>query len=223
MYVNQQWHAHTPTVFTHRDHIGCHAEWHAAFPEAKRVLHEADMVHNDHGDTSGFEMVLSSFGGKSEWTLPGYVRAYVCVSLGFGVGDYRRAHDPPGENNTPTHDHQHNRWEDAQFTMVHLPGHTPGSVFIQFQERFLFTGDSLHYSRTDGRLTGFRCVLKAFMLCGGLVGSIPVIHTPGRVRYRTSPLGRVKFDGILSVCTGCTAGRTGPCRWNRGQSSSRTR
>lgn len=93
-----------------------------------------------------------------------------------------RAHDPPGENNTPTHDHQHNRWEDAQFTMVHLPGHTPGSVFIQFQERFLFTGDSLHYSRTDGRLTGFRCVLEAFMLCG--VGWVDPRHTCAR----SSPL-----------------------------------
>lgn len=49
------------------------------------------------------------------------------------------------------------RWEGL--TMVHLPGHTPGSVFIQYKEHFLFTGDSLHWSRVDGRLTGFRCVL----------------------------------------------------------------
>lgn len=67
------------TVFTHRDHIGCHADWHQAFPNAKRVIHEADMVVNDHGDTSGFEVVLSGFGGKREWTLPGCVCLYVCM------------------------------------------------------------------------------------------------------------------------------------------------
>jgi hypothetical protein len=74
-------HNHNPyflPVFTHRDHIGCHAEWHAAFPEASRVIHDADMVANDHGDTSGFEMVLS--GPQTAWTLPG------CVCAGKGRG-----------------------------------------------------------------------------------------------------------------------------------------
>lgn len=74
----QHTYTYTYTVFTHRDHIGCHAEWHTAFPDAKRVIHEADMVVNDHGDTSGFEMVLSGFGGKREWTLPGCV-LFVCI------------------------------------------------------------------------------------------------------------------------------------------------
>ena len=40
--------------------------------------------------------------------------------------------------------------------MLHLPGHTPGSIFILYRDHFLFTGDSLHFSRADGRLTGFR-------------------------------------------------------------------
>lgn len=70
-------------VFTHRDHIGCHAEWHAAFPEAKRVLHPADMVVGEHGDTSGFEMVLPADQGQTTWTLPGCVVGWVVGGLGW--------------------------------------------------------------------------------------------------------------------------------------------
>lgn len=80
--ANTHTHIRTRAVFTHRDHIGCHAEWHAAFPGARRVLHEADMVmvNDGHGDTSGFEVVLS--GPQETWTLPGCVFCVICVGVG---------------------------------------------------------------------------------------------------------------------------------------------
>ena len=68
---------------------------------------------------------------------------------------------------TPPNTTAHRRWEAQRLTLLLLPGHTPGSIFIQYQERFLFTGDSLHYSRVDGRLTGFRCVVDAPRFWGG--------------------------------------------------------
>ena len=38
------------------------------------------------------------------------------------------------------------------------PGHTRGSAVFHLEERFLFTGDSLHYSRTRGELGAFPSV-----------------------------------------------------------------
>jgi glyoxylase-like metal-dependent hydrolase (beta-lactamase superfamily II)/ferredoxin len=40
--------------------------------------------------------------------------------------------------------------------VVPLPGHTRGSVAFLVANRYLFTGDSLHHSRTHGRLSAFR-------------------------------------------------------------------
>jgi glyoxylase-like metal-dependent hydrolase (beta-lactamase superfamily II)/ferredoxin len=37
-----------------------------------------------------------------------------------------------------------------------VPGHTKGSVLFQVDERLLFTGDSLHFSRARGTLAAFR-------------------------------------------------------------------
>jgi len=42
------------------------------------------------------------------------------------------------------------------FTIVPCPGHTRGSVVLHVEDRFLFTGDSLHYSREQGELGAFR-------------------------------------------------------------------
>ena len=38
------------------------------------------------------------------------------------------------------------------------PGHTRGSAVFHLEDRFLFTGDSLHYSRTRGELGAFPSV-----------------------------------------------------------------
>lgn len=149
-------------VFTHRDHIGCQAEWHAAFPTAKRVIHAADAVE----DTSGFELVLSE--GETTWTLPGWVwwwRLWWCCCWqtdrrGGGLFLLPRLTTTGLFRTWSFH-----RWEAKQLALIHLPGHTSGSVFIQYKQDFLFTGDSLHYSRADGRLTGFRC--GSLMWCVG--------------------------------------------------------
>lgn len=58
-------------MYTHRDHIGCQAEWHAAFPDAKRVIHAADAVVSEQVDASKFEVLLSSEEEQTTWTLPG--------------------------------------------------------------------------------------------------------------------------------------------------------
>ena len=39
-----------------------------------------------------------------------------------------------------------------------VPGHTRGSAVFHLEDRFLFTGDSLHYSRTRGELGAFPSV-----------------------------------------------------------------
>ena len=39
-----------------------------------------------------------------------------------------------------------------------VPGHTRGSAVYHLEDRFLFTGDSLHYSRTRGELGAFPSV-----------------------------------------------------------------
>jgi len=46
-------------------------------------------------------------------------------------------------------------WEE-EVQLIHGPGHTPGSIFVVFKNKYLFTGDSLHYSRIEGHLVGFR-------------------------------------------------------------------
>jgi len=39
---------------------------------------------------------------------------------------------------------------------IPVPGHTRGSVVYLLESRFLFTGDSLYWSRRRGRLSAFR-------------------------------------------------------------------
>ncbi len=41
-------------------------------------------------------------------------------------------------------------------TVLPVPGHTRGSVVYLLEERFLFSGDSLYWSRRRGRLSAFR-------------------------------------------------------------------
>lgn len=41
---------------------------------------------------------------------------------------------------------------------IPVPGHTRGSAVYHLEDRFLFTGDSLHYSRTRGQLGAFPSV-----------------------------------------------------------------
>ena len=43
-------------------------------------------------------------------------------------------------------------------TAIPVPGHTRGSVVFHLEDRFLFTGDSLYYSREQGELSAFRSV-----------------------------------------------------------------
>lgn len=38
-----------------------------------------------------------------------------------------------------------------ELKVVPVPGHTPGSVAILYKDTFLFTGDSMHYSRVEVR------------------------------------------------------------------------
>ena len=46
-------------------------------------------------------------------------------------------------------------WE-KELQLIHAPGHTAGSLFILYKEKFLFTGDSLGYSRVEGHLVADR-------------------------------------------------------------------
>ena len=46
-------------------------------------------------------------------------------------------------------------WEE-ELQLIHGPGHTPGSIYIIYKDTYLFTGDSLHFSRVEGHLVGFR-------------------------------------------------------------------
>ena len=46
----------------------------------------------------------------------------------------------------------------AGLTAIPVPGHTRGSAVFHLDDRFLFTGDSLHYSRGLGQLSAFRSV-----------------------------------------------------------------
>src|SRR5258705_8522092 len=39
---------------------------------------------------------------------------------------------------------------------ISAPGHTKGSVFFLLEDRYLFSGDSLYWSRRRGRLSAFR-------------------------------------------------------------------
>ena len=41
---------------------------------------------------------------------------------------------------------------------IPVPGHTRGSAAFHLEDRYLFTGDSLHYSRGRGELSAFRSV-----------------------------------------------------------------
>jgi glyoxylase-like metal-dependent hydrolase (beta-lactamase superfamily II)/ferredoxin len=43
-------------------------------------------------------------------------------------------------------------------TAIPVPGHTRGSVVFHLEDRFLFTGDSMYYSRGMGELCAFRSV-----------------------------------------------------------------
>ncbi|HTE52309.1 MAG TPA: MBL fold metallo-hydrolase [Kofleriaceae bacterium] len=46
----------------------------------------------------------------------------------------------------------------AGLRAIPVPGHTRGSVVFHLDDRFLFTGDSMHYSRGLGELSAFRSV-----------------------------------------------------------------
>src|SRR5262249_29849343 len=45
---------------------------------------------------------------------------------------------------------------NAGCVAIPTPGHTKGSAMFLFDERYLFTGDSLAWSHADGDLTAFR-------------------------------------------------------------------
>ncbi|CAJ1440868.1 unnamed protein product [Effrenium voratum] len=44
----------------------------------------------------------------------------------------------------------------AEFQIIHTPGHTAGSIMFLYKKKFLFTGDSLHYSAVKGHLVAAR-------------------------------------------------------------------
>ncbi|EKU21733.1 beta-lactamase domain protein, partial [Nannochloropsis gaditana CCMP526] len=113
-------------IFTHIDHVSLHRAWKEAFPNVQRVMHADDF--ND--DTQDFEIKLQ--GGKTARTADG------------GIHDAA----PPLVCSLPG-------WED-ELELIHGPGHTPGSIYVLYKEKFLCTGDSLHYSRAVGHLVGFR-------------------------------------------------------------------
>ena len=47
---------------------------------------------------------------------------------------------------------------DAEATLIPVPGHTAGSICLQFQERYLFTGDHVWWSPERGRIHASRAV-----------------------------------------------------------------
>lgn len=46
--------------------------------------------------------------------------------------------------------------KEGDIVLIPIPGHSPGSLAILFQEHYLFTGDSLFYSRPRGHLVSSR-------------------------------------------------------------------
>lgn len=113
-------------LFTHIDHIACHREWKQAFPDVQRVMHADDFSE----ETSEFEIKLQGSGeNSSSSNSSSSSSAPLVCSL-------------PG-------------WE-GELQLIHGPGHTPGSIYIIYKDTYLFTGDSLHFSRVEGHLVGFR-------------------------------------------------------------------
>lgn len=60
-----------------------------------------------------------------------------------------RVPSPPTRNDTPYCPSLSRVCRELK--VVPIPGHTPGSVAILYKDTFLFTGDSMHYSRVEVR------------------------------------------------------------------------
>ena len=117
-------------VFTHKDHIACHREWKQAFPDVQRVMHADDFPGED---TLEFEIKLQGSGDSSSGSSSSSSSSSSSAPLVCSL---------PG-------------WEE-ELQLIHGPGHTPGSIYIIYKDTYLFTGDSLHFSRVEGHLVGFR-------------------------------------------------------------------
>lgn len=169
-------------VFTHVDHVGLHEEWKKAFPGVERVMHADDFNEG----TKGFEIMLqgsnsgSSDGSggtkeiqtdththsssddneKGKKKLVGTVTAAVAAL--FSSSSPSRSPSSPSPSTTtisspPPLTCTLPGWE-KDLKLIHAPGHTPGCIFILYKDKFLFTGDSLQYSRVTGggHLVGYR-------------------------------------------------------------------
>mmetsp|Transcript_33726 Transcript_33726/g.41347 ORF Transcript_33726/g.41347 Transcript_33726/m.41347 type:complete len:394 (+) Transcript_33726:26-1207(+) len=124
---------------THVDDVGDHGKWKERYPRLKRIFHEGDLGrHNWIGDLTleRVEILLRGGSGADDlrslktWNLEG-----------------EEVHVSPDE-------------DEREFTIIHTPGHSPGSICLLYRNRqnergVLFTGDTLGYSNRIARLTGF--------------------------------------------------------------------
>jgi len=111
---------------THRDHVQHHAEFAVRFPESRRVMGAADV-----------NMRPRSWGDVTD---------AVEVKLGNAL-------IPMTLDGTPI---PQEALADSELAVLPQPGHTPGSLCLLYNGRFLFTGDHLHYSHRLGHMVAPR-------------------------------------------------------------------
>ncbi len=79
--------------------------------------------------------------------------------------------------------------DHAECAVITQPGHTPGSLCLLYRDRFLFSGDHLHYSRLQG------AVVAARLVCWEdwerQTDSV-------RTLARLAEAGRLRFDWLLA-------------------------
>ena len=124
---------------THVDDSAGHKEWNSYFPTMKRIFHSGDLGQYNWGDRSleQVEILLESKNSEAihksktfpldAWTLDGDT---------INLESMKHGSFP-------------------EFTILHTPGHSPGSISLLWDERFLFTGDTLAYSTREDRMSGF--------------------------------------------------------------------
>jgi glyoxylase-like metal-dependent hydrolase (beta-lactamase superfamily II) len=111
---------------THRDHVQHHAEFAARFPECRRVLGAADVNTRQSSHADGTEAVE--------------------IKLGNDLNPMTIDGTPISPEALP----------DTELAVLPQPGHTPGSLCLLYNGRFLFSGDHIRYSSRLGCITAAR-------------------------------------------------------------------
>jgi len=168
-------------LITHVDDSADHGKWRDHFPSLKRIFHEGDLgVHNWVGDET-LEDVEILLKGKTTYEKDN--NCDVISKRGWKVwtldGDDLNVDSINDTDNHP-------------FTILHTPGHSPGSISLLFKGKnietesesrhVLFTGDTYAYSAKEESMSGFP-----------LFGNNLVVQSQTLRKFLTLP----KLDAIL--------------------------